>query len=57
MNEKTILLVEDNLDDVAGDGVEALDCRKPLDFNQFIEAANHLGMYWLLLNEPPIKKV
>ena len=27
--------------------------RKPVDFNQFAEAIQHLGLYWLVLNEPP----
>lgn len=26
---------------------------KPVDFNKFLEAIKHLGIYWLLLNEPP----
>ncbi len=28
--------------------------RKPVDFREFVEATHTLGMYWLLLNEPPI---
>ena len=27
--------------------------RKPVDFTQFIEAARQLGLYWLVINEPP----
>jgi two-component system, response regulator len=27
--------------------------RKPVDFNQFIKAIKHLGLYWLVWNEPP----
>ena len=26
---------------------------KPVDFSQFSDAINYLGLYWLVLNEPP----
>jgi len=27
--------------------------RKPVDFNQFLEAVRELGLYWVVLNEAP----
>jgi two-component system, response regulator len=27
--------------------------RKPVDFDEFVEAVSHLGLYWLVLNQPP----
>ena len=34
-------------------GVNSYIC-KPVDFSQFAEAVHHLGLYWLLLNQPPV---
>lgn len=31
--------------------------RKPIDYDQFVTAVQQLGVYWLLLNEPPPARV
>ena len=30
--------------------------RKPVDFKQFVESVERLGLYWLVMNEPPPPK-
>jgi two-component system response regulator len=41
-------------DKLAGYGLGANSyVRKPVDFRQFSEAVTRLGLYWLLVNEPP----
>lgn len=45
---------KEDLDRLRGYGLGANSyIRKPVDFVQFTEAVRQIGMYWLLLNEPP----
>jgi two-component system response regulator len=51
-----VILTSSNEDEdrIAGYGLGANSyVRKPVDFNQFLDAARHLGLYWLVLNEAP----
>jgi DNA-binding response OmpR family regulator len=56
--EKTVAALmcslTDGLDLVNGHKLGANSyVRKPVDFIQFSEAVRQLGIYWLLLNQPP----
>ena len=55
-----VILTSSNeeMDRINGYGLGANSyVRKPVDFNQFSEAARQLGLYWLVLNEsPPIRR-
>jgi two-component system response regulator len=48
----TSSLGEGDLIDSYGLGANSY-IRKPVDFDQFLEAVHQLGLYWLLLNEAP----
>jgi two-component system, response regulator len=60
-NERTKLLPvviltssNEEQDRISGYGLGANSyVRKPVDFAQFSEATRQLGLYWLVLNEPP----
>ena len=31
--------------------------RKPVDFSQFSESVRQLGLYWLVINQPPPNRI
>ncbi len=43
---------EQDLANAYGSGANSY-VRKPVDFNQFVDAIGQLGLYWLVLNEVP----
>lgn len=49
-----ILTTSTEQDDIlkAGDLHANSYVRKPVDFDAFVDAARHLGLYWTVLNEP-----
>jgi len=57
-SSRSILLVEDNPDEEKdllesyGQGCNSY-VRKPVSYNEFVEAARQLGVYWLVLNRAP----
>jgi two-component system response regulator len=45
-------------DRIAGYGLGANSyVRKPVDFDAFVSAAAQLGLYWLVLNQPPPRRI
>jgi two-component system, response regulator len=62
MNGQFILLVEDNLTTSIEDRdrIESYKLgansyiRKPVNFEQFNQAIQQLGVYWLVLNQGPV---